>query len=195
MYRRSLVLLVVLTLCLTGTSWAKRKVEDYGETINNFKKSSDVAPLFDTAYGYAVFPTIGRGGLGIGGAHGKGQVYKGGEVTGFTSLSDVTIGLQAGGQAYSQIIFFENEYAYNKFTGGNFEFEAAASAIAIQSGVSAQAATAGGASAGASSGGSGGSYASQYDSGMLVLTMGKGGLMYQATIGGQKYSFNPVESD
>jgi len=101
--------------------------------------------------------------------------------------------LQAGGQAYSQVIFFENEYAYNKFTGGNFQFEAAASAIAIQTGASAQASTDGGASAGASSGGSGGSYSSKYASGILVLTMAKGGLMYQATIGGQKYSFNPVE--
>jgi lipid-binding SYLF domain-containing protein len=193
MIRRSFVLLIVLTLCLGSAGWATRKVEDYSETINNFKKSSDVAPLFDHAYGYAVFPNIGRGGLGVGGAHGKGQVYKGGEVTGFTSLSDVTIGLQAGGQAYSQIIFFETESAYNKFTGGNFEFEAAATAIAIQSGASASAGTAGGASAGASSGGSGGSYAGKFDSGMLVLTMAKGGLMYQATIGGQKYSFNPVE--
>ena len=68
MYRRSLSLLVVLALCLTGTSWAKRKVEDYSETINNFKKSSDVAPLFDDVYGYAIFPNIGRGGLGVGGA-------------------------------------------------------------------------------------------------------------------------------
>ena len=193
MIRRSFVLLTVLALCLVSTSWATRTVEDYSETIGNFKKSADVAPLFKIAYGYAVFPTIGRGGLGVGGAHGKGQVYKGGEVTGFTSLTDVTIGLQAGGQAYSQIIFFENEHAYNKFTGGNFEFEAAATAIAIQSGASASAGTAGGASAGASSGGSGGSYAGKFDSGMLVLTMAKGGLMYQATIGGQKYTFNPAE--
>lgn len=191
MHRRNLILLVVLALCLAAPGWAKRKVEDYSETINNFKASADVAPLFDTAFGYAVFPSIGRGGMGIGGAHGKGQVYKGGEVTGFTSLSDLTIGLQAGGQAYSQIIFFENEAAYKRFTSGNFEFEAAASAIAIQAGASAQTGT-GGTGAGASTGARGGSYASRYENGMLVLTMAKGGLMYQATIGGQKYGFKPI---
>jgi len=191
MYRRNLALMVVLTLALAGTSFA-REVQDYSSTINNFKQSSDVAPFFDSAYGYAVFPTIGKGGLGIGASHGKGQVYAGGKVTGFTSLSDVSIGFQAGGQAYSQVVFFEDERAYKDFTSGNFEFGAEASAIAVQASAGATA-TSEGAAAGASSGGSGGSQAStQYYKGMLVFVIGKGGLMYEAAIKGQKYTYNPL---
>lgn len=191
MLRRSLILIIVLTLTLVGTSFA-RDVQDYSSTIENFKDSSDVAPFFDSAYGYAVFPTIGKGGLGIGAAHGKGQVYAGGKVTGFTSLSDVSIGFQAGGQAYSQVVFFEDERAFSDFTSGNFEFGAQASAIAVQSSASAEAGSEG-AQAGASSGGSGGSMAStEYYKGMLVFTIGKGGLMYEATISGQKYKYDPL---
>ena len=191
MFRRSLILMVVLTLALVGTSFA-REVQDYSSTIDNFKQSSDVAPFFGSAYGYAVFPTIGKGGLGIGASHGKGQVYAGGKVTGFTSLSDVSIGFQAGGQAYSQVVFFEDERAYKDFTSGNFEFGAEASAIAVQASAGATA-TSEGAAAGASSGGSGGSQAStSYYKGLLVFTIGKGGLMYEAAIKGQKYTYNPL---
>jgi len=191
MLRRSLILMIVLTLTLVSAGFA-REVQDYSSTIDNFKQSSDVAPFFDSAYGYAVFPTIGKGGLGIGASHGKGQVYVGGKVTGFTSLSDVSIGFQAGGQAYSQVVFFEDERAYKDFTSGNFEFGAEASAIAVQASVEATA-TSEGAAAGASSGGSGGSQAStNYYKGMLVFTIGKGGLMYQAAIKGQKYTYSPL---
>jgi len=191
MLRRSLILMIVLTLTLVSAGFA-REVQDYSSTIDNFKQSSDVAPFFDSAYGYAVFPTIGKGGLGIGASHGKGQVYVGGKVTGFTSLSDVSIGFQAGGQAYSQVVFFEDERAYKDFTSGNFEFGAEASAIAVQASVEATA-TSEGATAGASSGGSGGSQAStNYYKGMLVFTIGKGGLMYQAAIKGQKYTYSPL---
>lgn len=191
MLRRSLALMIVLTLTLVGAGYA-REVQDYSSTINNFKQSSDVAPFFDSAYGYAVFPTIGKGGLGIGAAHGKGQVYAGGKVTGFSSLSDVSIGFQAGGQAYSQVVFFEDERAFSDFTSGNFEFGAQASAIAVQASASAEAGSEG-AQAGASSGGSGGSMAStEYYKGMLVFTIGKGGLMYEATISGQKYKYDPL---
>ena len=94
--------------------------------MTNFKKIEAVAQFFGNAYGYAVFPSIGKGGLGIGGSDGKGQVYRQGKVIGFTSTTDISIGAQAGGQAYSQIIFFENDEALKKFTGGNFEFSASA---------------------------------------------------------------------
>lgn len=192
MLRRSLVLMVVLTLALVGTSFA-REVQDYSSTIDNFKQSSDVRPFFDSAYGYAVFPTIGKGGLGVGAAHGKGQVYVEDKVVGFTSLSDVSIGFQAGGQAYSQVVFFEDERAYRDFTSGNFEFGAQASAIAVQASASAEAGSEG-AQAGASSGGSGGSQATtDYYKGMLVFTIGKGGLMYEAAISGQKYKYTPLK--
>ena len=191
MRRLSVLLIVALAISLAAPVSAKREVQDYTETINKFKQSSDVRPFFDTAHAYAVFPTIGKAGLGVGAARGKGQVYLNGEVVGFTALTDVSIGFQAGGQAYSQIIFFEDERALREFTSGNFEFDAEAGAIAIQSGASAKAGTEG-AGAGASSGGAGGSYAGSFHKGMLVFTMAQGGLMYEATISGQKYSYNPV---
>lgn len=191
MRRLCLLLIVALVVSLAGPAWAKRNVEDYTETIDKFKQSSDVAPLFDSAHAYAVFPTIGKAGLGVGAARGKGQVYLNDAVIGFTALTDLSIGFQAGGQAYSQVIFFEDERALNEFQGGNFEFDAEAGAIAIQSGANMKAGTEG-AGAGASSGGAGGSYAGNYYKGMLVFTLAGGGLMYEASIGGQKYSYNPV---
>src|SRR5262245_37129253 len=170
----------------------KRKVEDYSATIADFKKIPEVARFFDNAHGYAVFPTVGRGGLGIGGSHGKGQVYAGGKVIGFTSTTDVSIGLQAGGQAYSQIIFFENAESLKRFTTGKFEFAASASAIAVQSSAGASAGTEGtSASASASKTGEKSTNA-KYQDGIVVFTMAKGGLMFAATIAGQKYSYDPV---
>lgn len=190
---RNRAAILVLCFVIASSSWADRKIEDYTETINNFKQSSDVVDFFDTAYGFAVFPNIGKAGLGIGGSHGKGQVYREGEVTGFTALTHLSIGFQAGGQAYSQIVFLEDERAYNDFTSGNYEFDAAASAIAITASASASAGSEG-AAAGASTGGSGGSQANtSYHKGMLVFVIGKGGLMYEAALGGQKYSFKPVK--
>ena len=193
MHRSRFAFIIVLTLFVASAGWADREVEDFSQTINDFKKSSDVAPFFDTAYGFAVFPNIGKAGLGIGGSHGKGQVYRAGEVTGFTGLTHLSIGFQAGGQAYSQIVFFEDERAYNDFTSGNYEFDAAASAIAVSASAGASTGTEG-SGAGASTGGSGGSHATAgYHKGMLVFVIGKGGLMYEAAIGGQKYSFKPVK--
>jgi hypothetical protein len=168
-------------------------VEDFSQTIDDFRGVAAVAPYFDTSYGYAVWRTIARGGLGIGGATGKGQVYVNGEVTGFTRLIDVTWGLQAGGQAYRQIIFFQDERAYQDFASGNFQFEAAASAVAVTAGAQANAGTQGNqASAGAGNAGNT-SAGGTYVRGMQVFTMTVGGLMYQATIGGQKYGFTPIE--
>jgi lipid-binding SYLF domain-containing protein len=184
--------MVILSLTLVGIGTA-REVKDYTGTINDFKESSDVAPFFNTAYGYAVFPSIAKGGLGIGAAHGNGQVYAGGEVTGFTSVTNISWGLQAGGQAYSMVIFFQDERAFKEFTSGNFEFGADAAAIAVNASAGASADTTGGGQAGASSGGSGGSMAkTNYHKGMLIFTIGKGGLMYEATISGQKYKYNPL---
>lgn len=167
--------------------------EDYSSTIEVFAASPEAQKYFKKAYGYAVFPTVGKGGLGIGAAHGKGQVYRGGEVTGKTSLTHISIGLQAGGQAFSEIIFFEDERAYDDFTKGSFEFDATASAVAITAGAQAQAGTAG-TSAGASSGPRSGAQApANYTKGMAIFVHAKGGLMYEAAIGGQKFSFTPLE--
>jgi len=184
---------VVLVASLSVPAQA-REVEDYSKTINDFKQISVVAPFFASAYGYAVFPTIGKGGLGIGGSHGKGQVYQGGKVIGFTSTTDISIGAQAGGQAYSQIIFFQNADALTRFTGGNFEFAASASAIAVQATAGATASTEGtSASASGTKKGDKAAAGAAYQDGMAIFTMAKGGLMYAATIAGQKYSYTPVE--
>ena len=165
------------------------QADNYSNTIEVFKKSQAVQPFFENAYGYAVFPTIGKGGVGIGGAYGKGQVYRGGKVTGTTSLVKATIGFQLGGQAFSEIIFFQDKRAYDEFTRGNFEFDAAASAVAITAGVQAKAGTEG-ATAGASAGPATGEQAkTSYRKGMAVFVHAKGGLMYEAAIGGQKFSF------
>ena len=165
------------------------QADNYSNTIEVFKKSQAVQPFFENAYGYAVFPTIGKGGVGIGGAYGKGQVYRGGKVTGTTSLVKATIGFQLGGQVFSEIIFFQDKRAYDEFTRGNFEFDATASAVAITAGVQAKAGTEG-ATAGASAGpATGEQVKTSYRKGMAVFVHTKGGLMYEAAIGGQKFSF------
>ena len=102
MSKRWLVGVGLVTLLVAlPVSAGKREVKDYSKAIDDFKKIPVVAQFFDGAHGYAVFPSIGKGGLGVGASHGKGQVYRQGEVIGFTSTSDVSIGFQAGGQAYS----------------------------------------------------------------------------------------------
>jgi lipid-binding SYLF domain-containing protein len=162
--------------------------EDVAETIELFRGIPQVAPYFASAYGYAVWPRIGRGGLGIGGAMGRGQVYAGGAVTGSSRLMDITIGAQAGGQAYRQVIFFEDKAAYDKFTGGRFEFDASASAVAVTASAQARASTQG-ASAAAGAGNPNTGAGVGYVNGMQTFTMAEGGLMYAATIGGQRYNF------
>ncbi len=186
-------LLVALVMSFVALS-PLHAAEDYSGTINVFKTSPVAKPYFDNAYGYAVFPTIGKGGIGIGGAHGKGQVYRGGKVTGKTSVTQLTIGLQLGGQAFSQIIFFQDKRAYDEFTSGNFEFGAQATAVAITAGATAQAGT-GGAGASATAGrGDAGKQETGYNGGMAIFTYVKGGLMYEASLGGQKFNFKPIRN-
>ncbi len=186
-------LLVALVMSFVALS-PLHAAEDYSGTINVFKTSPVAKPYFDNAYGYAVFPTIGKGGIGIGGAHGKGQVYRGGKVTGKTSVTQLTIGLQLGGQAFSQIIFFQDKRAYDEFTSGNFEFGAQATAVAITAGATAQAGT-GGAGASATAGrGDAGKQETGYNGGMAIFTYVKGGLMYEASLGGQKFNFKPISN-
>jgi len=168
------------------------QADSYSDTMEVFKKSPNVQPFFKNAYGYAVFPTIGKGGLGIGGAFGTGQVYQGGKVTGTSSLVKFSIGFQAGGQAFSEMIFFEDKRAYDEFTSGEFAFDATASAVAITAGAQAQAGS-GGASAGASAGPETGKQApAQYRKGMAVFVHAKGGFMYEASVGGQVFDFTPA---
>jgi lipid-binding SYLF domain-containing protein len=162
--------------------------DDYDDTIKVFRNAGQSAKFFDSSHGYAVFPTIGKGGIGIGGAHGSGRVYEKGVHVGDTSMTQITIGLQLGGQAYSQIIFFQDKRAFDEFTSGNFEFGAQASAVAITAGAQAQAGTSG-TGAGASGTQSSASTKGGYQKGMAVFTVAKGGLMYEASIGGQKFSY------
>jgi lipid-binding SYLF domain-containing protein len=187
--------IATLLLLISGIVHAGQAVQDYSGTINMFKGNQTVAPYFNSAYGYAVFPTIGKGAIGIGGAHGKGQVYTGGAVTGFTSMTQITIGFQLGGQAYSEIIFFKDKRAYEDFTSGNYEFDAQASAVAVTSSAQASVGTTGtGASAGP--GGGAGTHAdTSYRKGTLTFVMGKGGLMFESSIGGQKFNYKQVGSD
>lgn len=138
-------------------------------TLAHFKnKDSSLNNFFAQAYGYAVFPTIGKAGFVVGGAHGDGMVYKQGAITGLTTMTQVSVGWQIGAEAYSEIIFFQNEATYNNFTKGNFELGAQASAAFVKQGVAAQ---------------------TKYDKGVAIFTDSKGGLMAAASVSGQKFSF------
>lgn len=171
---------------------AANKEAKYTDAKQVFLNADASAAFFDNSYGYALFPTIGKGGIGLGGAHGSGRVYAGGKHVGDTKMTQVTIGFQLGGQAFSQIIFFEDERAFTEFTGGNFEFGAQATAVAITAGASASASTTGN-TAGASGGKNDAKVAGGYNKGYSIFTIAKGGLMYEASIGGQKFSYKPVQ--
>jgi lipid-binding SYLF domain-containing protein len=186
--RRILLALGPALLVLFGTS---ALADDYSDTIDIYKKAGESAGFFNTSYGYAVFPSIGKGGLGIGAAHGSGRVYEQSKYVGDTTMSQVSVGLQAGGQAYSQIIFFENKAAFDQFTSGNFEFGAGVSAVAIKSGASGSVGTTGATASASSKGGESGGTAGGYRKGMAVFSIAKGGLMYEASLAGQKYKYKP----
>ena len=165
-------------------------------TLENFR-TAGAGEFIDEAYGYAIFPSIGKGGIGIGGAHGKGSVYRGGEQTGTVKMNQITYGLQLGGQVYSQMIFFRDERSFDDFTSGNFEFGAQATAVALTASATASTSTGGGGNASAGTDADSNSAAArdkQYDgrSGMAVFTIAKGGLMYEATLGGQKFKYEEL---
>lgn len=173
-----------------GMMSAGARADSYGDTTALFKKADRSAAFFHNSYGYAVFPTIGKAGLGVGGALGKGRVYAHGKLIGDVTMSQVSVGFQAGGESYSQMIFFENKEALDKFTSGNFEFGANVGAIAITASASGTAGTAG--TSGAASGTKHeAATAGEYHDGMVVFTIAKGGLMYEASVSGQKFSYKP----
>jgi len=185
-HQHRLVALILLLIVPLTHAWA----DEYADTITIFRNAGESGDFFNNSYGYAVFPTIGKGGMLVGGAYGKGRVYTGGNHVGDTSMTQLTVGFQLGGEAYSQIIFFEDKRSFDEFTSGNFEFSATASAVAITAGASA-AATTTGSSAGASGGKNDATTKGSYYKGMAVFTVAKGGLMYEASIGGQKFSYTP----
>jgi len=169
---------------------AAAHADDYADTISLFRNAGQSNWYFNHSYGYAVFPTIGKGGIGVGGAYGKGRVYARGKHVGDTSMTQLSIGFQLGGQGYSEIIFFKDQRAFDEFTSGNFEFGADASAVAITAAASASAKTTG-ATAGASGGKKDAKTAGGYHKGTAVFTIVKGGLMYEAAISGQKFAYHP----
>ena len=178
----------LLLSLLIALPFASARADEYADTVKLFRDAGKSAQFFDKSYGYAVFPTIGKGGIVIGGAHGSGQVYVKGKHVGDTSMTQLSIGPQLGGQAYSQIIFFQDKRAFDEFASGNFEFGANASAVAITAAASAEAGT-GGAGVGASGTPSHARTASHYHGGTAVFTIAKGGLMAGATLAGQKFSY------
>ncbi len=182
---RTLTLLLFVLLLGAGAAQA----DPYTDTVALFRQAGDSAGYFSTSYGYAVFPTVGEAGFIIGGARGKGRVYAHDQLVGESLLSQLSAGLQLGGKAYSQIIFFADQHALERFESGGFEFGAGVSAVAVTAGVAASAGT-----TGASAGASGGKHDAEtagtgYVSGMAVFTIAKGGLMYTITVAGQKFTF------
>jgi lipid-binding SYLF domain-containing protein len=184
--------LLTLALILPLAADAQQ-VQDYSKTINTFKASPQLQWFFDNSYGYAVFPVVGKAALIVGAAYGPGQVYRNGRVTGTVDLLHASIGLQWGGQAFSEIIFFRDQWAYDLFTRGQYEFDANASAVAVTAGAQAKASTIG-TSASASAGPQTGAQLQSYytTSGMATFVYTKGGLMAELAIGGQKFNFHPL---
>ena len=177
-------LLTLLLSLVFSSAWA----DNYSDTKKMFKDAG-ASDMFNSAYGYALFPTIGKAGFVVGGAYGKGRVYEQGKYIGDTAMTQATIGFQLGGSGFSQVVFFQDKRALTEFINGDFEFGAEAQAVALTAAAGATANT-GGSSATASggknnaiTGGSG------YNKGMATFTITKGGLMYEASVGGQMFSY------
>ena len=170
----ALVLLSGKLLAFEPDTSNKMELEVTRAILDIKTKDPGIQRFFDDSAGYAVFPSVGKGGIVVGGAFGRGLVIVNEQVDGFASLSQATIGLQLGGQKYSQFIFFKDQTALNHFKRGNFEFGAQASAVAITAGASADTA---------------------YDAGVAVFTIAGGGLMAEASIGGQRFSYEPKNPD
>jgi lipid-binding SYLF domain-containing protein len=174
--RSLLILLALVPLARAPTAGprvaARDLHADVHETIAHVTLTDPgLQTFFDHSAGYAVFPGITKGAIGVGAAHGDGEVIEHGVAVGTCSMTQVNIGLQLGGQQYSEIIFFETRDALESFKAGHFTFDAQASAVAIASGASANA---------------------KYRSAVVVFTQAKGGLMYEASIGGQKFGYKPI---
>jgi lipid-binding SYLF domain-containing protein len=185
---RNVLLSLLLAAPFTSAFADQHDDSKYQDTIKEFRVADQDANLFDSAYGYAVFPTIGKGAIVLGGAHGAGRVYVDGKHVGDTKMTQLTVGPSLGGQAYSQVIFFQDKRAFDEFATGHFEFGAHASGVAVTAAATAQATT-GGAGVGASGTRQHATTASHYRDGMAVFTIVKGGLMHEASIGGQRFSY------
>ncbi len=164
-------LILSFTMSAQVGGWKADLVKDSNETLSSMlEKSSKLQSYNDQAYGYVVFPKITKAGLGIGGAAGQGIVFKNNTVVGSSKLKQASIGLQAGGQQYSEVIFFENKKSFEHFTNGKLKFDAQATAVAIKKGVALDVA---------------------YIDGVAVFTQAIGGLMFEASLGGQHFKYIP----
>jgi len=164
------MLCMVVAMGVVQAGWNANAVKEAEQAISEFKKAdTKLDAFFKKSHGYAVFPSVGKGAVLVGGAHGKGTVFEQGKPVGSTSLTQVTIGAQLGGQAYREIVFFKDKATLDTFKAGNYEFSAQASAVAVKEGASSDA---------------------DFDKGVAVFTMAKGGAMLEASIGGQKFSYD-----
>jgi lipid-binding SYLF domain-containing protein len=179
-----LVVFIAAMFAAAGVANASK----YADTISLFKNAGESAAFFQHSYAYAVFPNIGEGGFVVGGAFGRGRVYVQGQLVGDATMKQLSVGFQAGGKDYSQIIFFQDKRALDQFESGSFEFSAGASAIAVTAGANASVGT-NGVTSGASSGKRDANTDGFYNDGMAVFTIAKGGLMYAAALAGQKFTY------
>jgi lipid-binding SYLF domain-containing protein len=183
---------LAISLAACGWVWMQPAwADEYDDTIALFKKAEDTGKFFADAYGYAVFPKILKGAVGIGGARGSGRVYEKGKYIGDSTMTQLSIGFQLGGEGFAEMIFFENKAALDLFTSGSFEFGAEASAVALTAGAGAKAGSTG-AGAGASVTKEKATAVAAYRKGVAVFTIIRGGLMYEVSLAGQKYSFKKV---
>jgi len=162
--------LLVATASIAQTSSKdKELISDAQAGVKDFVHTdAAMQNLFSKAYGYVIFPNVGKGAIGVGGASGGGILYEGGKVVGKAQMTQITIGFQAGGQAYREVIFFQTKETLDRFKANKFEFSAQVSAIAAKSGAAA---------------------AGKYTDGVMIFTQQKGGLMYEASVGGQKFKY------
>ena len=183
-----------IALCLASAllmfAGAAARADDASDTVTLFKNAGESGNFFSHSYGYAVFPNIGKGGFVVGGAYGDGKVFKKGVRVGTASVTQLSVGFQAGGQAYSMIVFFQDERSFNEFTKGEFEFGAGVGAVAITASANAKAGTTG-AGAGAAGGKNDATTTGGYHKGVAVFTIVKGGAMYEATVAGMKFKYKP----
>ena len=184
------ILLPLFLLFSSSSTWA----DEYADTRQMFE-GAGISDFFDSAYGYALFPTVGKGGVIVGGAYGKGRVYEQGNHIGDTEMSQLSIGFQIGGTGFSQVVFFEDKRALAEFTSGSFEF-----GVKMQAVVLTASAEASGSSAGHSAAASGGKNNASieqygYNKGMAIFTITKGGLMFEVSVAGQTFSYQEKQPD
>ena len=169
--RSTLILALTFTSISLFAAWKKDEAKEYDVKAQKaltelLAENPSIQDMIDQSAGFVVIPNVGKAGFGVGGARGKGVLYEGKDVTAIVTLTQLSFGFQWGGQAYSEFLFFQNKLALDNFKEGNYELGAQASAVAITAGVSIDAA---------------------FVNGVAILTVAKGGLMYEALVGGQKF--------